>query len=202
MKADLLLKLADIMERRPKDGYYQGAWINFKGEYAAPTEEEVELRPVFKTRADMDRNDPFFVNIKEGACGSAMCVLGTACVDMAEETGLSFFTDHLPKINGVRLASSIQPAIRKGNRLLLNWEAGAEAFGIPVLHARILFGSDDLATTMFYTGLGEEEAKQIVDDHEFHDHVCNVTVAQRLRDYVRDGGNMPADVIANAECHE
>lgn len=198
MKSDLILKLADVMEKRPTGGYVQGAWLDYGGDhYLNVTSEVAEFKPVFKTKTA--KNDPHVITIKEGACGSAMCVLGTAAVDMQEETGLTFIASLLEEDYekpNVTVAYGIEPALLKGGTLLRNWDAGAEAFGIPYDHSRVLFGSDnDTPTIMFYCGVNMERARQIRDDDTFHDYVNTITVAERLREYVASDGYIDPEIL-------
>lgn len=195
MKADLLMKLADIMETRPDASYDQGSW--FKNETLDWLSEDKGF--VFEPFDQGWRGAR--VVVKEGACGSAACVLGTACLEMSEETGLSFITGPLRELaeTGVRYASALVPSFDDGAKLHKEWRAGAAAFDIPIEHSFILFGSKyDIPTIMFYCDVDRCEAWQIANQELFNVLVTPKLVAKRLREYVLNGGYIDKEAVDTA----
>lgn len=148
MNKKRLLKLADYMEKVEARRYNQNAWLTTRND-GSMTEEEVTLRK----RAGSDK---IIVTVKEGACGTAACLLGNA-VAAVPEAKLRFYTDE-GEIEREKDGSFTVDAVgiimfTKDGRELRDYEAGAEAFGIDRSQAHVIFGlKDDYVTRNFYDG--------------------------------------------------
>lgn len=142
-----LLKLAAYMEKVQPKQYRQDAWLTAEDYDAPMTDELLTLRKRPGT-------NKIIVTVKEGACGTAACVLGNA-VAAVPEAKLRFYTDN-SEIDREKDGTFSVEAVgiitfTKDGRELQNFEAGAEAFGISFDHASILFGiQGDFRTSVFY----------------------------------------------------
>lgn len=196
--ADLRAKHELAEQAKLKVKYNQGTW--FEGVENLP-EDAIEL----KTPKQFSNYVPAI--IKEGACGTAACVLGhAALIPEFQKKGLTFGVydwniDSYDKVVGSNMLILYNkrgaPDMKEG------MQAGAEFFGIPIEHARVLFGAHDhVDTIMFYTGLGYDEADEIgahdeigEPDGPFYQRVNLAVVADKLEEYVATAGQNVEDVI-------
>jgi hypothetical protein len=164
MNRERLLKLAQHMERVDPKNYYQGLWLGGLEENDYTVEGEENRRIV----------------IREGSCGTTMCVLGHAVVALPD-AGLWFYCIR----HGITHVMHRDP---ETEIVTANFAAAREAFDIPEEHARVLFGGPETPTTyLFYA-----------DRHgtmsDFHTQVTPSTVAKKLREYVETDGEV-VDVV-------
>lgn len=158
MNAERILAMADYMERLddPKT-YYQGAWMSRADE---PDETEVPLDAIV---VEDKEHDGYWrkVTINEGACSTAMCVLGHG-VTALPDAGLFFAMGkgmvEYSQENGRYELDDVTVAIDLGDMTATGFSAGKIAFDIPYQHASILFGgSSDRLTNAFYTDRTRDE---------------------------------------------
>jgi hypothetical protein len=180
MNRERLLRLADYMEGVAPENYNQGDWVNGSslGMTQAP-----------------DEFDPARIVVREGACGTTMCVFGHA-VAAVPEAGLWFSGRHFPYWVVVRFRDPETGVIHSG------FAAARHAFDLPENHASVLFGgTDGPSTYIFYTGQAYDYDKgRIEESRSFHASVTPKTVAEALRRYVETDGETAEMAMKLAEC--
>jgi hypothetical protein len=169
MNTERLLRLADYMERVDPRNYNQSTWLD-------GTEEDVCPAPT--------EFDPGRLVIREGACGTTMCVLGHA-VAAIPDAKLWF--------SGSVAWAVVQYRDPNTGEIFDGMEAARHVFDLPEGHAVVLFGADDDPVTYaFYTGQAYNYDK---GENDFHDLVTPTTVAQTLRQYVETDGRTAVEAL-------
>lgn len=164
MNRERLLRLADHMERVDPQNYDQGSWL------------EVEPGAISPAPSEFDHGR---LIVREGACGTTMCVLGHA-VAAVPDAELWFAGEHFPFWVVIRNRDPHTGLVFEGFR------AARHAFDLPEDHAPVLFGgTDEPSTYIFYTGQAYDYDK---GENDFRDLVTPTTVAAALRRYVETDG--------------
>lgn len=146
-----LLRLADIMEATPEKAYDQDVPVEYRGEDADGWRDGGEVVEKTCDTALRDENTGWEtrqVILKEGFCGTAACVMGTAALNMGD-VGLGLW--RLPYSYGDE-APAVGLTLNEGS-VTTNWDIiGEKLFGMTPEESGVAFDVDCGSTREFYGG--------------------------------------------------